>query len=177
MLLFYMSLAETEQHCSVIEEIYHRYQGLMYHTALGILHDETLAEDAVHETMLCLIEWSRSHEMNDATQMKGLVYLIARQRALRLLKQHRRAVSLEQLQGYEPVDFAAYEAIEVGPMLSALGRLKAEYREILQLHYLQELSMKEIAQILGIRLSAAKQRLHRARQAIQKEVEVYSYDE
>lgn len=176
MLLFYMSLAETEQHCSVIEEIYRRYQGLMYHIALGILHDETLAEDAVHETMLCLIEWSRSHEMNDAAQMKGLIYLIARQRALRLLGQQRRTVSLEQMEGFEPVDFAAYEATEVGPMLSALGRLKAEYREILQLHYLQELSMKEISQILGIRLSAAKQRLHRARQAIQKEVEVYSYD-
>ncbi len=172
MLLFYMSLADTEQHCSVIEEIYHRYQGLMYHIALGILHDETLAEDAVHETMLCLIEWSRCHQMQEAEKMKGLIYLIVRQRALRLLGQQRRTISLEQLQGFEPVDFAGYESTEVGPMLSALGRLKAEYREILQLHYLLELSMKEIAQILDIKLSAAKQRLHRARQAIKREVRV-----
>lgn len=176
MLLFYMTLADTVEQRTAIEEIYRRWQGLMYSIALGILRDESLAEDAVHETMLCLIEWSRSHQMQDAEKMKGLIYLIVRQRSFHLLQQKRRTVSLEELNGFEPVDFSPYAATEVGPMLSALGRLKEEYREILQLHYLHELSMKEIAEILGIRLAAAQKRLHRARQAIKNEVKENPYD-
>ncbi len=176
MLLLYMALSDTAEQSAAIEEIYHRWQGLMFGIALGILHNETLAEDAVHETMLCLIEWSRSHQMQDAEKMKGLIYLIVRQRSLRLLQQQRRTISLEQLEGFEPTDFSRFEQTEVGPVLSALGRLKAEYQEILQLHYLHELSMKEIAEILGIRLSAAQKRLHRARQALKNEVKENPYD-
>lgn len=170
MLVLYLNMADTEQHSVAIEKIYHRYRGLMRGVALKVLQNETLAEDAVHEAMLVLIEWSRTHREEDPEKLAGLIVLIVRQRALRLLQQQKRTVSVEELKGFEPV-YTTDEMQEHGPMLSALGRLRPEQREILVLRYLHELPLSEVAKTLNIRLSTAQKRLHRARQAIKKEVE------
>jgi RNA polymerase sigma-70 factor, ECF subfamily len=45
----------------------------------------------------------------------------------------------------------------------ALDKLAAEYREILVLRDLEQLSGEEVAKLLGISLAAMKSRLHRAR--------------
>lgn len=48
----------------------------------------------------------------------------------------------------------------------ALSRLEAGYREILTLHYFQDLSLKQAAGVLGIPVGTAKSRLHRALEAL-----------
>lgn len=46
----------------------------------------------------------------------------------------------------------------------ALSHLPEEFREVLLLHYFQELKLKEIAEILNISLPLVKYRLHRGRE-------------
>ncbi len=46
----------------------------------------------------------------------------------------------------------------------AMAELPHPYREVIVLRHLEELSMEEISQVLGISLSAAKMRLSRARE-------------
>ncbi len=49
----------------------------------------------------------------------------------------------------------------------ALGKLPDELREIIILHYFQELKLKEVAQVLGIGLPLVKYRLGKAREALE----------
>jgi RNA polymerase sigma-70 factor (ECF subfamily) len=56
---------------------------------------------------------------------------------------------------------AAIEAREV--LQNVLGRIRPSHREILLLHYVEELSIKEISDLLEIGVSASKMRLSRAR--------------
>jgi len=53
----------------------------------------------------------------------------------------------------------------------ALGRLKARQREILTLSFLEELSHKEIAEVLGVNAGTVKSRVFYAKEALRKELE------
>ena len=56
MLQFYLQLLETEEELQKFTQLYETYRKLMHWTAEGILHDEYLAEDAVHEAFLRIIQ-------------------------------------------------------------------------------------------------------------------------
>lgn len=53
----------------------------------------------------------------------------------------------------------------------AVGRLSPPLREVIVLHYFEDLSVAEIAQILGVPVGTVLSRLARARQALQKHLE------
>jgi RNA polymerase sigma-70 factor (ECF subfamily) len=48
----------------------------------------------------------------------------------------------------------------------AVGRLKGKYREVVVLHYLQEMSIDDVAAVLKLSRGAVEMRLHRARQML-----------
>lgn len=54
MLLFYLSLLDTEEEKTKFERLYYEYRAVMKYKALEILKDEYLAEDAVHEAFIKL---------------------------------------------------------------------------------------------------------------------------
>lgn len=56
MLAFYVSMLDTEEQKDKFAEIYTTYYGMMYQVARSITRDDKLAEDALHETCLALIE-------------------------------------------------------------------------------------------------------------------------
>lgn len=53
MLMIYLSLLDTDEEKSTFEALYYEHRIQMYHIAYGILKDEQLSEDAVHEAF-CL---------------------------------------------------------------------------------------------------------------------------
>lgn len=58
-------------------------------------------------------------------------------------------------------------------LLSYLARLPESYRSVLVLSDMEELSNKEIADILGVTLGTVKTRLHRARASLREELETH----
>jgi RNA polymerase sigma-70 factor (ECF subfamily) len=54
---------------------------------------------------------------------------------------------------------------------AALGLLEIPFREVLTLHFLDELSVQEVAQVIGVPVGTVKSRLHYARQALKKILE------
>jgi RNA polymerase sigma-70 factor (ECF subfamily) len=53
-------------------------------------------------------------------------------------------------------------------LLKAISALPAIYREVFQLRDIEQMSVQEAAQALGITTSSVKVRLHRARMMLQK---------
>jgi RNA polymerase sigma-70 factor (ECF subfamily) len=51
---------------------------------------------------------------------------------------------------------------------SAIRSLEPVYRETTVLHYLDQLSIDEIAEVLGVRRNTVEVRLHRARRQLEK---------
>ncbi len=56
MLPIYLALLETEEEKQKFGLIYEKYRKLMHWVAKGILNDDRLAEDAVHEAFFAYFE-------------------------------------------------------------------------------------------------------------------------
>ena len=63
----------------------------------------------------------------------------------------------------------AYDGmLEHTQLITEISRLRPKYREVVLLFYYQELTIREIAVLLGQKESAVKQRLKRAREQLKQ---------
>lgn len=70
---------------------------------------------------------------------------------------------------YEDIEHSAHERVQTRQMIDqALEKISPKYREVLVLYYLEELSYKEIADVLSVPISTAAIRLKRGRAALGK---------
>lgn len=76
---------------------------------------------------------------------------------------HRKRVSLpETIPGLNESESTVHEAVM---------QLPAKYRVVIHLYYFEEYSQREIAETLGISLTAVQTRMSRAREMLRKELE------
>lgn len=69
------------------------------------------------------------------------------------------------------------ERLDLPRVWRAVAQLPFDYREALVLRYREDLSFKEVAQALGIALSAAKMRVHRGLEMVRGALEVNGDDQ
>jgi RNA polymerase sigma-70 factor (ECF subfamily) len=58
-------------------------------------------------------------------------------------------------------------AERAGRVREAIKSLGASYREVIVLHYLEQMSVEQIAEIVGARRNSVEVRLHRARRQLE----------
>jgi RNA polymerase sigma-70 factor (ECF subfamily) len=93
-----------------------------------------------------------------------------RYRQVLRLKIFSKAAEKKSVSPADPVDKRAMDKDTFDRMRRAIKALPAKYREPLMLRYLQELSTKEIAEILGISQNTLQVRLTRARKRLKKDL-------
>jgi RNA polymerase sigma-70 factor (ECF subfamily) len=76
------------------------------------------------------------------------------------------AIDLHDLAAPEPEAPADWEGIDAREVLSALGQLEPRFRAVLELHFTEKRSYRDISQQLGIPTGTVGTRLLRARQKI-----------
>ncbi len=162
MLLLYLTLLNEEEEKQVITQIYLEHRATMLRVARMVLRDEALAEDAVHDAMLELIELVRIKGRPDMEGIRGYMCLLTRHRALDILRKERRhsGPSPEEVHPEPQVqDQSEWERRE---LVQALAALPPKYAQILYLYARHDLTTGEIARVLGISHANAKKRLQRA---------------
>lgn len=154
----------------------------LYLFLLSLLGNEAEAEDAAQETVIKA--YLNLHLFRGESQFRTWVLSIARNEGLlRLRKQNnRREESLDAqvedaggdftpaiLTSWREIPADALEQKELSELLRrAIAGLPAIYRNIVLLRDIQEMDIRETAQVLGISESAVKVRLHRARALLQR---------
>jgi RNA polymerase sigma-70 factor, ECF subfamily len=152
------------------------YEGRVYAAALAILRNETDAEDCAQEAVLKAFKHIRQFRA-EARFSTWLIQIAVNEARMRRRKE--RADLVEPIdkdrneQGsYMPRDFADWREIpsevlerkEVREKLAeALASLGQIYREVFVLRDMEQLSIEETANVLGISTASVKTRLLRAR--------------
>ena len=90
MLVFYLTALETEAQKRKFESVYTTYYPMMLKTAISILKDQTLAEDAVHETFLQILGEIDTLRIENPHQLKAYLYLLTRERTIDFLRRWKR---------------------------------------------------------------------------------------
>ncbi len=152
------------------EKLVRRYESLVYRTCLGYLKSENDAEEATQDVFLRL--FFNIDRFGSRASFKTWLFRIvanvcaSKYRSLRRIREQQQAYQ-EHIEVIEQeVRSPDIPDLGDGPLMSALDTLNAEDREILILRHVSELSFKEISEVLGLNLSAAKMRLYRAEQRI-----------
>ena len=87
---FYLQLLETEGEKQKFERLYERYRRLMHWIAVRILQDEHLAEDAVHEAFLRILQNFDGIDEILSPKTRNFVVIVVRNTSLNLRKKQKR---------------------------------------------------------------------------------------
>lgn len=168
MLLFYLSLIENEEDKSKFERLYYQYRKLMKHTATEILHDEFLAEDAVHEAFIKLTRHINGVDENDRHKTTSFIVIIVKSVCSDMIRKEKnnKTISLENIDYIKCTNDDSFKDVELEDVYLVISSLPDTYREIIELKAVHDLSDKEIADVLGISNSAVRKRIQRAREIL-----------
>ena len=155
----------------------------VYVMALSLLHNEADAEDAAQEAFLKAFRnlanfrgdskfstWLISITLNEA-RSRLRSKKIARLESLDPPPEDEGYVTPALLRDWREIPSEALERKEVRSLLQeAITDLPTIYREVFLLRDVEELSVSESAEALGITIASVKVRLHRARIMLQKKL-------
>ena len=185
MLQFYLQLLETEEDKKRFTKLYETYRKIMHWTATGILHDEHLAEDAVHEAFLRIIK--NFHQINEilCPETRSFVVVIVRNVALNMQKKRikeRKMIFEEFFPGsnagfqenplnstIENISYGFDETVDEickKEIIDAVLSMPEISKEVLLLYGYVGYSIRDIARYLNIPEQTAYKRLQRARKAL-----------
>ncbi len=156
------------------EQLYHMYRQLMFYTANSILHDAGMAEDAVHQAFIRVLDNMGKIGEVDCPQTKNFLVIIVRNIAINIYNDRKRktTASLDELENWMPDPSAApADAVEAKEgmmhLASLLEQMPEGYRSVLLLRYDNGYSAAEIANILMLSEENVKKRLQRAKKKLQ----------
>jgi RNA polymerase sigma-70 factor (ECF subfamily) len=139
--------------------LYQKYQQPIYRFCLRMMNNKEAAEDAFQETFIRVYESSSTF---NGTNFSAWLYTVARNTCLNIMRTRKDKVEFDEdylsPESDKESDFSLRNYID-----SAIAKLPVNLREALLLREYEECSYQEIADILGIELSLAKVRVHRAR--------------
>jgi RNA polymerase sigma-70 factor (ECF subfamily) len=159
---------------SAFEELIRRHERLALGVAYGVLHDAQLAGDVVQEAFLKA--WRRLDDLAQAASFASWLCGIVRNLCVDQRRRRRVAVcGIEEARG--EADCKAREpAEEMGRreqgerIAAALESLDAMTRSAVVLRYYENLSSREIGELLGLSSAAVDMRLMRGRQALKEKL-------
>lgn len=163
---------------SAFVEVYHRHRDAVFGFAYRLIGSIEIAEDITHD---CFLSLMKNLERYDSKKASLKTYLLAavRNLALKHFNKTKASVSVEDLQYEIPVKNLSHERLieqEVSALVQkAIIELPPYQREALILFEYENLSLLEIAEIIGIDANAVKQRLHRARTNLRKTLSSFEY--
>lgn len=147
-----------------IEAVYKAYADMLYRVAVAELRSESDAQDAVQDVFIKYITNTPSFKSDEHQRAWFLRVTVncchdyLRKRKVR--QEHLEKTALT-------ADSASNKAqLELFETLSCIPE---KYKSTVILHCLEGLSLQEVAEVLGVSLSAAKMRLSRARELLRKE--------
>lgn len=167
---------------AALSTVFEQYANKIYRLAAGILQDDQQADGVVQDTFLKLIEHVDSFE--GRSSIGTWLYRVAYNQANGRLRKSKPQVNMDELLDEDliPACLVDWEALPeqvmgsseaLALMQQAIQDLSPSLRAVFQLRDVDELSTQETADILGIKPSAVKVRLHRARLALRERLATY----
>ena len=155
----------------LLTKLIDQYQVALLQMCYMYLHDRALAEDAVQETFLKAYKsmaafrgdcsektWLMRIALNTCRDMKRSAWF----------RHNDRRITPEDV---TPIPVQLVEDYEAEELAQAIVKLPAKHKEVILLYYYQDMTMREIADSLGIAVSSVSSRLKQACLKLRKVLE------
>ena len=172
MLGFYLAMVDTPEEKNVFEELYKKYKSIMYNNAYRILKDNALAEDAVHNAFLAIIENSNKIYSMDRNERRNYLLIINRNAAYAIYRKNKKEHDIEDYEDTvassdnTELDFEIKE--DTDKIFKMLKSLDQKYSDVLVLKLFYDMSDEAIAKKLDITVENARVRIFRGRNQLKQ---------
>jgi RNA polymerase sigma-70 factor, ECF subfamily len=149
--------------------LYNRYKHSIYIFCFKMLDDSNSAEDIVQNIFFKFYE--RKNQINQPERLKQWLYAVARNECLSYIEKSKRTSPLDsenEIDSGRSFHGQYDSEEEVRHLSKAIEQLTQEYKEVLLLRLYNDLSYKEIAEILDLKEAVVKSRLFEARKKLYK---------
>ncbi|HEX2083154.1 MAG TPA: sigma-70 family RNA polymerase sigma factor [Xanthomonadaceae bacterium] len=155
---------------AAFHDLVRRWSGQLHRYALKLADDSELANDLTQEVWLRAVQGLG--RLRDAAQFRPWLFGIAHRTFMDRLRA-RYAMPMEtgvDLDGLSAAEDTGTDEDLDRALTFGMASLPLVEREVLTLFYLEELSLAEIAGVLGIPVGTVKSRLFRARALLRKHI-------
>ena len=155
--------------------LFKRYQLPLYVYVVELVHDEQTALDVVQETFINAARYLGS--LREDEKFGSWLFGIAHQKCIQQWrKRSRQEILREEIEDAasdfeEGPDNVVIRREQEAEFMELLNRLPLPQRSVLLLHFVEEFSLEEIAQITTTHLGTVKSRMHYAKKAFRKLIE------
>ncbi|MDO8586719.1 MAG: sigma-70 family RNA polymerase sigma factor [Armatimonadota bacterium] len=163
---------------AALDELVRLWEDRLFYYIRRLVNDEEDAWDALQDTWLALVKGIG--KLRETSGLAPWLYKTARNKAMDRLrsKYDDRTVSFDCEEVPEVADGPEEFAFEDAELAhTALAKLSLCHREALTLYFLEDLTIDEISQVLGIALGTVKSRLHYAKKALKAILEEEGYQD
>jgi RNA polymerase sigma-70 factor (ECF subfamily) len=135
-----------------------------------LLDNSELTEDIFQDTWLTVIR--KIHGLREIDSFPAWLYRIARNKVYQQLRTKNTIVELdENIAAKNHAEDDIFSPEDAAKVHRCLKELPPEYREVLMLRFLEQMSYEQISQVLNCKLGTVRSRLHYAKIALKKELE------
>lgn len=133
--------------------------------ARALTGDRSRADDLVQDTLERA--WGKLHLWRRGSDMRAWMFSIMHNTFINhIRKKQLDAVSMDDEALDIPTRATQEDALQMRDLTSAIDKLPYEYREVILLIGLEQMSYEEVAQVLGIPLGTVMSRLSRGRERL-----------
>lgn len=174
LLYLYTAMIQDEGNKSKFEKLYKAYRKIMFFEAKKILKDDYLAEDAVHQAFIKIINNLDKIDEKNCHKTKGFVVIIINRTSIDIYRKLKGidTTSFDEMEfGIKDSGLSVeeiYEDKNENMVLKAILSLPQNYSSVIMLKYSHGYSNDEIAEILGISEINVRQRLTRGKKRLEQ---------
>lgn len=153
---------------AAFERLVERWHPPIWRWVRGVSGDAEVAEEIVQEAWLRILRGIG--RLRDPARLRSWLFSIVRRTFVDRLRwryaDERNEPLAEEPAGGDETDELAAEEFDL--LHAAVATLPPPDRETIVLFYLRELSLQEVAEVLGVPVGTVKSRLHRARRQLRE---------
>jgi RNA polymerase sigma-70 factor (ECF subfamily) len=151
---------------SFIEGLITEYQSELLHLAMSYLNDYQLAQDCIQEIFMTAFHKADPGKESFAVRKWLKICTVNRCKSMLRASFWRRFVFLDyaQITSVSSATRDDYSRLDETGVLAKVMKLSIKYREVIILHYYQDMTLQEVSSVLKISNEAAKTRLRRAKE-------------
>jgi len=153
---------------NAFKELYISYQPRLIKFCSRILqNDVALAADMADEALIAV--WNSAGSFSGKSQPSTWIHSIARFRLIAYLRKSKEVLLEDDSAALALIDESALPEDEIlstetnDELFQSIAKLSDKHREVIELVYFKELSVKEVAKVLGISENTVKTRMFYAR--------------
>ncbi len=143
---------------AIKREMTEKYFDMVYRLALMRTKDKYFAEDVCQDVFFKYIKSDKKFETEEHTKAWLIRVTINASKSLLTSSWHKKTVSLSE--------DIVFNSPEKSDLFQQVKKLSPKYATIIHLHYYEDLSITQIARLLGMKESTVKSHLFRGRQKL-----------